>query len=617
MKFLKNIYLKIKGKMTLKTYQQPLAITLLTLLLANIIILLIGSFIALLIDRSYYDSTLFNNRFVEAFIANVKWMVSPNSLISYNIHEHWRIMILAVFIIIIGLVLFSGAIIATVTTALRGFIDQKSRAKGKIYIEDHFVILNWNAKVPDIIYNLMRKGFKNNIVILSNKSKEYVESEIKSLVLAKETDQKYKINLIVKEGDSLLRGNLEEISIEKAAQICVMARDDMEEGDDINIHNADLLNLKIVLRLGSFDINPDCQIVVETVSDQTRGQIENLSYTVASLRKLSLTPVSFNRKIGQIIAQSLVMPRIGDVYEELFTFEGSEFYSIESDESIDDFMRMHNEAIPVFKSKRLFVLACDENQPPKKRDKPYFKRIPLTPNPNPGYHTASVFIIGDNSKSEFLMENLRREQEFGDCSFALKLYHKNENAQLIKDIKETAGPKEVLVLSDDMVGGDTYDANVFVSLIELSRAFPKRENITYITELLDSRNLSSVRDFNIKNTIISNRMMSLLVTQLVMNKESKVFFDRVLTTANGAERENDFDILIEPASSLLLFDDTLHFECRAQLLRSFYEAFEHKRILIGYIRNGEMPVFLNAKQDAKEDVIIKKDDLLICFKYLS
>lgn len=615
MKFLKSIFLKLKAKLTLQTYQRPLAVTLLSLFLANIAILLVGSFIAMLIDRSYYDSALFNGRFVEAFIANVKWMVSPNSLVSYNIHEHWRIMILAVILIIIGMVLFSGAIIATVTTALRTFIDQKSKAKGQILVEDHFVILNWNAKVPDMVYNLMTKGFKKNIVILSNKSKEYVESEIKSLILAKESESRYKANLIIKEGDSLLRSSLEEISIERASQICVMARDDMEEGEDANIRNADLLNLKIVLRLGSFTINPNCQIVVETDSDQTRGQIENLSYKVSSLKKLSLIPVSFNRKIGQIIAQSIVMPRISDVYDELFAYIGSEFYSIDSDLSIDEYMKVYNESIPVFKSNRMFVLAFDEKHLPKKREKAFDHFIPLTVNPNPGYTAASVFVIGENSKSEFIMENLRRNQEFGDISFNLKQYHKDENEVMIKDIKSIAGPKKVLILSDDKVGDETYDANVFVSLIELSRAFPSRENLTYITELLDSRNLSSVKDFNIKNTIISNRMMSLLLTQLVMNKESKVFFDRVLTTAHGNEKDNDFDILIDPASSLFLFDDELRFSSRAEFLRSFYEAFGHKRILLGYIRDNGKPTFLDAHQDQKEEIIIKKDDLLIYFKY--
>ena len=615
MKRMKSLFLKIKAKMTLKTYQKPLAITLLALLMVNLVVLLIGAVIALAIDNAYFNAEFFQGSFIEAFIANVKWMVSPNSLNALTVRDHWRMMILAVVIIVIGMVLFSGAIIATVTTALRAFIDKKSKAKGQILVDGHFVILNWNAKVPDMVFNLMVKGFKENIVILSNRSKDYIESEIKSLFLANEVNRKYKANLIIKEGDSLLRANLEDISIEKATQICVMARDDMEDGEDDNIANSDLLNLKILLRLGSFNIRPDCQIVVETDSDDTRGQIENLSYTIASLKKLSIVPVSFNRKLGQIIAQSLVMPRISDVYSELFSFDGSEFYSLDTQDSIDEFMKTHNESIPVFKDKQLFVLAEDEKQTQRTRARAFDKAVPLQAKEDSEVEGASLFIIGDNSKSEFVLDELRKNQDIGSIDFSLKHYHKNENEKLIADLKATEGPKKVLILSDDTVGEETYDANVFVSLIELSKAFPKRENITYITELLDSRNLSSVHDFNIKNTIISNRLMSLLITQLALNQGGKVFFDRVLSTANDTSKENDFDIYITPASALLQMDGPLSFASRAELVRSFYEAFGHHNILLGVAcKDGDL-FFLDKNQDEEKRIQINPEDELVYFKY--
>ena len=316
MNIFKSVFLKFKAKKTLKTYQRPLAVTLLVLLLVNLTVLVIGSFLALVVDAQYYESSMFEGNFLSAFITNVKWMISPNSLIMLNVHDNRMMLLLAIVIVIIGMVLFSGAIIATVTTALRAYIDKKSRAKGKIFVNNHFVILNWSSKVPEMIYNLMLKGFKQNIVILSDKNKEYIDSELKSLFLTNDVKQKIKANLIIKEGDSLLRGNLEDISIEQASQICVMAKEGMIDLDDDNVVNSDLLNLKIVLKLGSFKLKDDCQIVVETDSDEARAQIDGLSRKLASLRKLNITPMSFNKKIGQIIAQSLVMPQMSNLYSE-------------------------------------------------------------------------------------------------------------------------------------------------------------------------------------------------------------------------------------------------------------------------------------------------------------
>lgn len=612
MKFLKSIFLKLKAKKTLKTYQKPLLVTLLTLLLINFIILAIAAIIAFAIDNNNYNGALFGSNFAAAFVTAVKWMIAPNSILSYDT-DKLSIMVLAAVVIVIEMVLFSGAIVAMVTTSLRSFIDKKSKAKGKIILSNHFIILNWNSKVPDIIFNLMLKGFKNNIVILSNQTKEYIESEIKSLFLANDVTQKYKANLIIKEGDPLLRGNLDDISIEKASQIVVMAREDMSDGDDDNILNQDLLNLKIVLRIGSFEIPSNTQIVVETDSDETRQQIENISYTVSSLKGKSVIPVSFNRKIGQIIAQSIVSPEMAEVYLELFSFQGAEFYSIDSKETVEEYMNTHDNSIPVVKLNKLFVLADDEKECLKRREGAISSIVPLKPVVIRPYKNCNIFVIGDNKKSEFILDNLNRSAESDEFNYQIKHYHKNENDLLIKDIKETDGEKKVLILSDDNVSEESYDANVFVTLIELSKAFPKRENLTLITELLDSRNLSSVRDFDIHNTIISNKMMSILITQLAMNLDSKKFYHKLLTTDHAGDA-NDFDIQITLAKDLIEMDKEFIFKSKGELLHSFYKCFNGKNILIGICRNDDV-FFLNSNQDKEEEIKVSSKDSFIYVKF--
>lgn len=617
MKFLKSLFLKFKAKKTLKTYQQPLVVTLSTLLLINLVVLFIGAAIALAVDSKYYGGKFFGwqpDRYFLALVTNVTWLITPNTLTKLDIQSEKMMMIPAISIVIVGMILFSGAIIATVTTALRTFIDRKSKAKGKIIVNNHFVILNWSSKVPEMIYNLMLKGFKRNIVILSDKDKEYVDAELKSLFLTNDVKKKMKTNLIIKEGDSLLRGNLEDISIEQASQICVMSKEGMVDLDDDNVVNSDLLNLKIILKLGSFKLKKDCQIVVETDSDEARAQIDGLSRKLASLRHLNITALSFNKKIGQIIAQSLVMPQMSSLYSELFSFEGSQFYSLESEQTIDEFMRTHYDAIPVHKDGQLFVLSNSEKHCDKVREQEYyhdrtFKKIDATNS-----ESASIFIIGDNNKSKFLLNSLARSKEYSDFDFKYKHYGKMEIKELINDLKETEGERKVLILSDDKVSSDSYDANVFVSLIELSKAFPTKENITYITELLDSRNLSSAKDFNIQNTIISNKMMSILITQLALNKSSKKFFEKALTVSN-AKKENDFDIVIKPASLAVEITEDMHFECKSDILRTFYNTFEGRNILIGLVQNGEL-VYLDQHQDDRnEPVTLHKEDSFIYFRY--
>ena len=614
MKFLKSIFLKIKAKTTLRTYQKPLMVTLIVLLFVNFVILFIGSAIAFALDNAYYEQVFFHGRYIEAFVTSLKWMISPNSIINYDAHLNLRMLILAAIVVVIEMVLFSGAIIAIVTTSLRKYIDTKSKAKGKIILNNHFVILNWSSKVPDIIYNLMQKDFKQSIVILSNQNKEYIENEVKSLFLTNDVDTKSKARLIIKEGNSLVRANLEDISIDKAKQIVIMAREDMKDGTDDNILNSDLLNLKIVLRLGSFSLNPLAQIVVETDSDITRGQIENLAYTVKSLKDKTIIPVSFNKKIGQIIAQSIVAPMIAEAYIELFSYSGSEFYSYDTKDSIEEFLMWHKDAIPVAKLDKLFVVAKDEKEIHKRRDKKYTSTKLLEENKDVKKEPCTIFVIGTNKKKEFILSNLERSKSSTiGFKYEIKSYGKNDNALVIEDIKKTPGIKKVLVLSDDSVDEDSYDANVFVTLIELTKAFPKREGISFITELLDSRNLSSVRDFDIHNTIISNKMMSLLICQLVMNEDSRNFFDNLLTVDLGT-REEDFDIVISKASNLVKMEDELEFKSKAELISSFYQCFKGKNILFGYIHDHVIH-FLDEDQDKQESIIINMEDSFIYMKH--
>ena len=588
-------------------------VTLATLLLINLAVLCAGAGIALIIDHHYYDDSVFGKSFLSAFITNARWMISPNSLTLLDVDAKRMLMLEAIIVVIIGMILFSGAIIATVTTALRAFIERKSKAKGKILVNNHFVILNWSSKVPEMIYNLMLKGFKQSIVILSDKTKEYISAELKSLFLTNDVKQRIKANLIIKEGDSLLRGNLEDISIDKASQICIMAKEGVVDVDDDDVINADLLNLKIVLKLGSFNLKDDCQIVVETDSEDARTQIDSLSRKLASLRKLNISAVSFNKKIGQIIAQSLVMPQMSNLYSELFSFEGSQFYSIESNQEIDEYMKNHPNAIPVHKDEHLFVLSTSEENCQKSRKQEYTHDKKFEKAKENAVPSTNIFVIGENAKSKFLLQSLSRSKEYGDIDFSYKHYEKMDIKSLINDVKETEGERKVLILSDDKVGEDSYDANVFVALIELSKAFPQKEGITYITELLDSRNLASVKDFNIHNTIISNRMMSLLITQLALNKSSKKFFEKVLTIST-AKKANDFDISICEASQSIIIDEDMKFESKADLLRTYYNTFGGTRILIGLVQNDEIKL-LDTNQDKKEEIVLHKDDSFIYLKY--
>ena len=607
MKKIKSFFLKMKAKRTLKTYQKPLLMTITTLLLINLVVLIIASIMGLVIDPDYFE-----HNFFKAFAHALSCMISANTITKLLdiISTNLGVVILSAIIIAIEMVLFSGAIIATLTTAVRSFIDKKSHAQGKLELENHFVILNWNAKVPDIVYNLICKGFKYNVLILAEESRDYINSEIESLV-ASYASSKRKINIIVKEGSPLLHGNLEDISIEKASQIVIMSKEGMGHGDDINISNTDLNSLKVMLALGNFNISKDCNVVVETETEESKIKLENLANTLNNFKNKTIIPMSFNKKIGQIIAQTVIEPAMASIYLELLSYEGCEFYSC-GEESVEDFLKSHNNAIPIVKFDKLFALAEDEVDLKSRRTTKVKTKLFKTKQVDLSYK-CTIFVIGENKKAKFILENLNLATIGYGSKFVVKSYNKNDTKTLIEDIKVTEGEKRILILSDDNVSSDSLDSNVFVTLIALSSAFPERKELSFITELLDSRNLPSVKDFNINNAIISNSMMSLLISQLALNQDSKHFFEGLLTSDTKLGGDY-FDIAVERVGDVVEEGESLTFANKAELIHSFYYSLDKKYMLLGYIHNGKN-IFIPKNQDLDNPVTLDRDDKFIMIKY--
>ena len=137
--------------------------------------------------------------------------------------------------------------------------------------------------------------------------------------------------------------------------------------------------------------------------------------------------------------------------------------------------------------------------------------------------------------------------------------------------------------------------------------------ISFITELLDSRNLNSVKDFNIKNAIISNKLMSLLLTQLALNKNSKDFFENLLIT-DSEEGGDIFDIKVNKVYQVVEPDQDLTFKTKAELVQAFYNSVNKKAMLIGIIKNDET-IYLCHNQDEEINITLEPNDLLIYIKY--
>jgi hypothetical protein len=156
------------------------------------------------------------------------------------------------------------------------------------------------------------------------------------------------------------------------------------------------------------------------------------------------------------------------------------------------------------------------------------------------------------------------------------------------------------------------DANVINSLIYLEGHL-KQGDVTIIVELLEPKNDHIIRDFNIRNTIISNKIISLLLSKLALYKETAPFYENLLTISVNDAGEDDQALFMKPAKDLLEGGFPLTFISPKSLIVSLYHAFDKKAIPMGYFRNGILRFFSGNLHDEQE-TSLNPDDLLVLMK---
>ncbi|MBN2300450.1 MAG: hypothetical protein V3569_02650 [Acholeplasmataceae bacterium] len=596
----KTTIARTKSLISIKTYKRPQVYVILLMLLINIIILLIAAFIATMIDDSYTS-------FIDALAnGSVKWMLTPNAILQI---ENPQTLILAVVVLVIGMVLFTGVIIALTTNAIKDYVGNKKSGSGKVYMENHIVILNWNSKVPELVSDLLFVESSDvTVMILAQIDKSYAETQIINAI--NRSAQKHKLvkmNVLVKQGDPLLRSNLDDITIEHARAILIMNPDHHEQIDE-TMTKSDLNVIKNILSLGEIEFDLEPPIVVEIKKMETKEKILTLSRVVKSLKEHEIMPIVFDRRLGQIIAQTLIESKIEDVYLSLFSFKGSEIYMVPNPD-FESVLKNHNQAIPVAYDKHAtYVLSPNDNI---KNSKSFhsFEPVNLKLKKVKSTTDFDTYIIGTNNKLSFILDSLKQFESIYKSKFKSSYVEAHEIPEFVTKLNETSHPAKILLLSDENVDFDALDANIINTLIYLEGHI-KNPNVEIIVELLNPKNDIIVRGFNINNTIISNKIISLLLSKLALFKETAPFYEDLLTIEADENHIDKQAILIVKAKDFIQADFPLSFNSKKQAIESIYNQTSPKQVLIGIFRDKNL-IILDGDLHKEKLELLEDDECVL------
>ncbi len=603
-KKLKAKLVKMRSLVSIKTYKRPTLFVILTMVLINIVILCIAAEIALLIDDSFTS-------FLDAFAnGSLKWLLTPNAILQI---ENPYTLFLAVIVLIIGMVLFTGTIIALTTNLIKEYFQKKKSGSGKVYLTNHIVVLNWNNKVPELVADLVNVEDEDvTLMILADVDKFYAEKQIINAINKMDNNDKdlSKLKVLVKNGDPLIASDLFDISIEEAITIIIMNKGTYENVTK-DMSKSDLNVIKIILNLGRIEFKHTPPIVAEIKKIETKQKIEIMGKVVHTLKKHTLLPICFDRRLGQIIAQTIIHNLMEDVYLSLFSFEGSEVYYLKNT-SFDECLTNHSDCVPLArKNNNLFVLALNDKM------KNITSNIKITTKSLKTKHyneatNLDVYLIGENNKLQFILSAFREYKKIYNVDFKAEWIKDEDIEDLVKQVNNSSKPVTIVLLSDENQDNDSLDANVINNLIYLEGKL-ERDDVNIIVELLDPKNDNITKDFNINNTIISNKIISLLLSKLALIEETGSFYENLLTLKISEEEEDDQEIIIRKVTSLLDEEFPISFPNKKTFITSLYSAFHKKIIPFGYFRNGELQIFSEDlhKMEAFE---IHENDLIVLMK---
>ncbi|UNT92171.1 hypothetical protein [Allobaculum sp. Allo2] len=140
--------------LSIKVAKNPSQVVLAIILLFNVIFFLVA---ALIIDNLALPGTE-TLGFWESLYYSVMMVLdagNADTVVDMATGSKKVLAVVCIVIVIIGMVIFTGAVIGYITNYISDFVDNSCTGNHALNISGHLVILNWNNRASEIINDLL------------------------------------------------------------------------------------------------------------------------------------------------------------------------------------------------------------------------------------------------------------------------------------------------------------------------------------------------------------------------------------------------------------------------------------------------------------------------------
>lgn len=478
----------------------------------------------------------------------------------------------AMLAVTLGGIFIISTFIGVLTNSIDNKLDELLKGRSRVIETGHIVILNWSEHIFTVLHELkLAAGAKRDcVVVMGDRDKVAMEDAIRERVGSGGT-----VRIVCRSGDALEPADLDIVSLDTARAIIVLSPD-LAEGD----RDAQVIKTLLAI-INNPARRPAPYHIVAELRDPRHVTVTRL----ISMEEVEL--VVAGDLIARIIAQTSRHAGLSAVYTELLSYEGSEIYLADQPALVGKtyqdalFAYAHAAVIGIAKTgqpprlnppaatpfevgDRVIVIADDTRdlQPAAERcpiDEQAICVQPSTPQP-----TDRTLIIGWNWRAPGILEQLdsyvtpgSAVMIFADAEDALAIERQTPTSLARLTVQVQVGSttdrrlldalaieqyRQVILLCYDNIPPQQADSRTIVTLLHLRDIASKHDcDFSIVTEMLDVRNRRLIELMRPDDFIVSDHLVSLVLTQLAEVQELNEIFAE-LFDAEGME------IYIKPVS---------------------------------------------------------------------
>lgn len=457
-----------------------------------------------------------------------------------------------------GLVVLAS-LISIISGAFDAKVEDLRKGRSKVLETNHTLILGWNSKIFTILNEICTANESEKrpvIVIMADRDKVDMQDEIADKVDRRNTQ------IIVRSGNPMSLVDLDITHHHESKSVVILPPDDTESPDSYTIKTALAVINNPNRKDGKYHIVGEIHEAVNLEAAELVGGDEAHWIQGADL-------------ISRITVQACRQAGLSHVLQDLLDFDGDEFYMTEQSSLVgktfgEAQLWFENSAVigidgkshksrinPPAKSiiqegDRLVVIAKDDSdvKVSNASGKPATALIsgvkPTAPKPE------RTLLLGYNESLEMILTELGGYMPAGSTVKVVAETEKPKmpalkgvslsfekadttNRQVLEKLKVETYDHIIVISYSDFFSTEIADGKTLVTLLHLRDIAKKKDvDLNVVSEMIDDRNRQLAEVTAANDFIVSDKLVSLMMSQIEQNQDLFEVFEELLS-ADGSE----------------------------------------------------------------------------------